>query len=122
MALYPAALRDQLGLREDTLCLSFGLQVANYRQLRDAVTFLREKGCTIKELPQELFPGLGHSTLVLDPDGHAVQLYAYMEQVGWDGQPRPAHLRPAITPGAWPDAVPALSDSYGGEVYLGPWG
>jgi catechol 2,3-dioxygenase-like lactoylglutathione lyase family enzyme len=122
MALYPVELREKLGLREDTLNMSFGLQVANYRQLRAAVAFLREKGCTIKELDPGLFPGLGHSVLALDPDGHAVQLYAYMEQIGWDGKPRPAHLRPAITPGEWPDAVPAASDSFEGEAYLGPWG
>ena len=27
------------------------------------------------------------------PDGHCIQLYYYMEQVGWDGRPRPAALR-----------------------------
>ncbi len=122
MALYPVELREKLGLREDTLNMSFGLQVANYRQLRDAVGFLREKGCTVKELPSELFPGLGHSALALDPDGHAVQLYAYMEQIGWDGQPRPAHLRPSIKAGEWPDTVGATSDAYEGEAFLGPWG
>ena len=122
LALYPLELRQELGLREDALCMSFGLQVANYRQLRDAVRFLRERGCTVKELDPGLFPGVGHSVLVFDPDGHAVQLYAYMEQIGWDGQPRPAHLRAAIKAGEWPEAVAARSDSYGGEAYLGPWG
>jgi len=122
MALYPVALREQLGLREDSLCMSFGVQVANYRQLKDAVKFLREKGCTVKELPPELFPGMGHSALALDPDGHAVQLYAYMEQIGWDGKPRPTNLRPRVTAGEWPETVEAASDAYGGEPYLGPWG
>jgi catechol 2,3-dioxygenase-like lactoylglutathione lyase family enzyme len=122
MALYPVDLRESLGLREDTLCMSFGLQLANYRQLRDAVGFLKEKGCTVRELPAELFPGIGYSALALDPDGHAVQLYAYMEQIGWDGRPRPASERPKITPGEWPEMVPAMPDSYGGEPYLGPWG
>jgi catechol 2,3-dioxygenase-like lactoylglutathione lyase family enzyme len=122
MALYPVELRESLGLREDTLCMSFGLQLANYRQLREAVGFLKEKGCTVRELPAELFPGIGYSALALDPDGHAVQLYAYMEQIGWDGRPRPASERPKITPGEWPETVPAMPDSYGGEPYLGPWG
>lgn len=122
IALYPVALREALSLREDTLCMSFGLQVANYRQLRDAVSFLRERGCTLRELPAELFPGLGHSVLALDPDGHAVQLYAAMEQVGWDGKPRPAHLRPAVKVGDWPETLPEDSDVYSGETFLGPWG
>jgi len=122
LALYPIALREQLGLSDHTTNFSFGLQLANYRQLRDALGFLKERGCTVKELPPELFPGLGHSFCVLDPDGHAIQLYAYMEQVGWDGQPRPAHMRPRITLGDWPETVPALPDSYAGEQFLGPWG
>jgi catechol 2,3-dioxygenase-like lactoylglutathione lyase family enzyme len=122
MALYPIELRETLGLRPDTTNFSFGLQVANYRQLRDAVAFLRERGCVIKELPPELFPGLGHSACVLDPDGHAIQLYAYMEQIGWDGRPRPASQRPQIQAGQWPETVPAESDTYSGEQFLGPWG
>ena len=122
VALYPVELREVLGLREDALCMSFGLQVANYRQLRAAVGFLREKGCTIKELPSELFPGVGHSVFALDPDGHAVQLYASMEQVGWDGRPRPAHLRIPVKPGEWPETLPEDSDVYAGEPFLGPLG
>ncbi|MDE3076649.1 MAG: VOC family protein, partial [Chloroflexota bacterium] len=122
LALYPVHLREALGLRPDTSCLSFGLQLGSYRQLREAVVFLRQKGCTVRELPSELFPGMGHSAFVFDPDGHAVQLYAYMEQIGWDGRPRPAHLRPRIEPGVWPETLPALADCYGGEAFLGPLG
>jgi hypothetical protein len=58
----------------------------------------------------------------LDADGHCIQLYYYMEQVGWDGQPRPKHLRRPVDPAAWPDRLEPLSDTYGGEPYLGPWG
>jgi catechol 2,3-dioxygenase-like lactoylglutathione lyase family enzyme len=122
LALYPVELREELRLRDDALCMSFGLQLADYRQLRDAVAFLRERGCTVRELPAELFPGMGHSAFVFDPDGHAVQLYAAMEQIGWDGKPRPAHLRPAIQAGEWPETLPADSDVYAGEPFLGPWG
>ncbi|HEU0166709.1 MAG TPA: VOC family protein [Chloroflexota bacterium] len=122
VALYPVALRSTLGLRPDSSCMSFGVQLATYSQLRTAVGWLREQGCTIKELDPALFPGMGHQALALDPDGHAVQLYHYMEQIGWDGQPRPAHLRPAIRQGDWPETVAAEPDSFGGEVFLGPWG
>ena len=41
LALFPLPLRDVLGLSSHSKCASFGLQVANYRQLRDAVKFLR---------------------------------------------------------------------------------
>jgi len=122
MALYPIELRSQLGLKEDSTTMAFGLQVATYRQLRDAVTFLRDRGCTIRELPPELSPGISHSALVLDPDGHALQLYWHMDQVSWDGSPRPPHLRTACRMADWPETLQPEADSFGGEVFLGPLG
>lgn len=122
LALYPTALRERLGLSEHTACLSYGLQVGSYRQLRDALAFLGEQGVRIIELPQELRPGIDYAAYAIDPDGHALELYWYMEQVGWDGRPRPAAQRPRVEPGAWPEAVAALPDSYCGEPFLGPLG
>jgi catechol 2,3-dioxygenase-like lactoylglutathione lyase family enzyme len=122
LALYPLDLRAELGFRLDSSCMSLGVQVATYRQLKDAVAFLRNHGCAVRELPPELFPGLGHSAFVLDPDGNAIQLYSYMEQIGWDGRPRPATERPAIKQGEWPATVPGQPDAYQGEVFLGPLG
>jgi catechol 2,3-dioxygenase-like lactoylglutathione lyase family enzyme len=121
LALYPRALRAELDLSESTSLMSFGLQLANYRQLRDAVPFLQRAGVRIRHLPPELSPGIDYSAFAIDPDGHALQLYYYMEQIGWDGKPRPAELRPKIDHANWPDTVPAASDAYSGEVYLGPW-
>ena len=122
LALYPAALRAVLGLREDTTLMVIGMQLANYQQLLDAMAFLKSHGVELRELPPELTPGMDHSILALDFDGHAVQLYWSMEQVGWDGAPRPAHLRRRVEPGVWPSELPANSDSYAGEPLLGPWG
>jgi catechol 2,3-dioxygenase-like lactoylglutathione lyase family enzyme len=122
LALYPVELREALGLRRESSCMSLGLQIATYRQLRDAVWFLRDRGCSVSELPPELFPGIGHSAFVFDPDGNAVQLYSYMEQVGWDGRPRPTDRRPRIVAGEWPETVAGQSDSYSGEAFLGPLG
>lgn len=121
LALYPMALRAELGLNENTSLFSFGMQVANYQQLRDAREFLAKEGVTLRQLPAELFPGIDYCTFAIDPDGHAIQLYYYMEQVGWDGRPKPAELRPKIDPEVWPETVPAQSDTFLGEVYLGPW-
>ena len=121
MALYPTALREELGLSPHTTCLSFGMQLGDYGQLRDAVSFLGDSGAEIKHLPPELFPGIDYSAFALDPDGHAIQLYYYMEQVGWDGKPRPASQRSQIA-SIWPDAVDPQPDTFAGEPFLGPLG
>jgi catechol 2,3-dioxygenase-like lactoylglutathione lyase family enzyme len=122
LALYPFALRSELGGGFKSTCLSFGVQVAEYSQLKDAVSFLKQRGVEIKYLPPELSPGIDYSAYALDPDGQAVQLYYYMEQVGWDGRPRPAELRRKVDNAKWPDRLEPASDTYAGEPYLGPWG
>jgi catechol 2,3-dioxygenase-like lactoylglutathione lyase family enzyme len=121
LALYPIALRAELGLSAHTTLFSFGMQVGDYGQLRDAVSFLKDAGIAIKHLPPELFPGIDYCAFAIDPDGHAMQLYYYMEQVGWDGRPRPATQRPIVDNTKWPESVPAHSDTFQGEPFLGPW-
>lgn len=120
LALYPIALRAELGLDARTTLFSFGLQLGDYRQLCDAIAFLRENKVQIKYLPPELFPGVDYSAFAIDPDGHAIQLHYYMEQIGWDGKPRPASARPKIDNDHWPKSVPLQSDTFRGEVYMGP--
>jgi len=123
VALYPLELRETLQLSPHTRCMAFGLQLANYRQLRDAVVFLRDHGVTVRDdIPQALVPGIDYAAYAFDGDGHCVQLYYYMEQVGWDGNPRPAGLRRQVEPGVWPEALEPVSDTYQGEPFLGPWG
>lgn len=123
LALYPLALREPLGLSSHTTCVALGLQLANYRQLRDAVQFLREHGArVIDSMPQELYPGMDYVAHVLDPDGHCLQLYYYMEQIGWDGRPRSQEQRRRVTPGDWPETLDPMPDTYHGEPFLGPWG
>jgi catechol 2,3-dioxygenase-like lactoylglutathione lyase family enzyme len=122
LALFPVELRQELGLRTDTTLMSFGIQLGSYQQLRDAVDFLKSHGVSFRELPPELTPGMDHTILAFDPDGHAMQLYWSMEQIGWDGKPRPARERHKIIAGAWPKVLEANSDSFSGEPFLGPLG
>ena len=122
IALYPLGLREELGLRPDSICMAYGMQVGSYQQLKDAISFLEGRGVTIKYPPPELFPGIDFSAFALDPDGHAIQLYYYMEQIGWDGRPRPAAARRKVDNAHWPDALDALSDTYRGPVFQGPLG
>jgi len=122
LALYPIALREKLGLDPRSTTLSFGLQLGNYRQLKDAIAFLKEHNRKVVELPPELFPGIDYSAFVVDPDGNLMQLYYYMERVGWDGRPRPAARRRKVEQGVWPETLEAMPDVYEGEAFNGPWG
>jgi catechol 2,3-dioxygenase-like lactoylglutathione lyase family enzyme len=123
LALFPLALREVLGLSAHSKCAVFGLQLANYRQLRDAVKFLKDHGVKLSEaIPPELHPGIDYAAHVLDPDGHCIRLYHAMEQIGWDGKPRPKDLRTPRDVTDWPEALEADGDAYLGEPFLGPWG
>ena len=122
VSIYPLAITKDLDIPHKSTCFSFGIKLYDYQQLRDAVTFLKKQGVKIVHFPPELFPGMDHTAFAVDPDGHLVQLYYYMEQIGWDGKPKPAHLRRPIDNANWPETVQALSDTFNGEPFLGPWG
>jgi catechol-2,3-dioxygenase len=119
IALYPLQLRERLGFSSHTLSMSLGLQVGSYTQLRDALHFLSDAGCKIVDFPAELHPGIDYTVNVLDPEGHCIQLYYYMEQIGWDGQPRPAHLRRQACQD-WPESVDPQADTHADSAFQGP--
>ena len=123
LGIFPKSWRKKLGLSEATSNLSFGLQLANYRQLQDAVQFLRGHGVRVETdiIPPALHPGIDYAAYAFDPDGHCLELYYSMEQVGWDGKPRPQELRRKVDPNNWPDILEPQSDTYTGEPFIGPW-
>ena len=105
-----------------TTLMSIAVQVATYKQLKDAIAFLREKGLRfIDTIPFELHPGIDYAAHAIGPDGHCIQLYHAMEQVGWDGRPRPAAQRRRVEPD-WPQTLEALPDTYADQVLQGPLG
>ena len=123
LALFPTAARSSLGLSGHSKCAALSLQVANYRQLKDAVQFLRDHDVKVTDaIPSDLHPGIDFAAHAIDPDGHLIQLYCAMEQIGWDGKPRPKELRQPRPMSAWPETLDANSDAYTGEPFLGPWG
>jgi catechol 2,3-dioxygenase-like lactoylglutathione lyase family enzyme len=122
LGLFPKELRKTLGLSERSSCMSFGIELGSYAQLREAMAFLKSRGVEIIDaIPPELYPGIDYSAFALDPDGHCIQLYYYMEQIGWDGRVRPAAERRQITT-PWPEALEPLADTYQDQVFQGPLG
>jgi hypothetical protein len=59
---------------------------------------------------------------VRDPDGHTIQLYCAMEQIGWEGKPRPKEARRPRSLREWPESLDTDANAYLGEPFLGPWG
>jgi len=121
LKLYPRALRDTLGLSAHTTCASMGLQLGSYQQLRSAVAWLKGQGVKFVDLPQALNPGIDYCAHIVDHDGHCLQLYYAMEQLGWDGRPRPQESRRKVTE-PWPETLAAMDDSYVDQVFQGPLG
>lgn len=122
LALFPKPLREKLGCSPHTTSASFGVEVGSYTQLRNAVAFLKEHSVQFKEMPPELHPGVDYAAYGCDPDGHLIQLYYYMEQIGWSGEPRPKELRRPVAWSDWPETLAPLSDTYVDQVFQGPLG
>ena len=122
LALHPWSLKEKLGIPAESTCAVMGFQLANYKQLRAAVDFLRSHEVPVFDTPLEFHTGIDHAVHFLDPDGHCVLLYHAMEHVGWDGQPRPAAQRTQMPLRNWPDALPDTATSYAAENFLGPLG
>jgi catechol 2,3-dioxygenase-like lactoylglutathione lyase family enzyme len=122
LSLLPKALRAELGLNPDTSCASMGVEVGSYQQLRDAVAFLKRQGVRFTDaVPAELYPGVDYAAHILDPAGHCLMLYYYMERIGWDGRPRPPELRRKVGKD-WPATLEPLADTYAGPAFMGPLG
>ena len=75
--------KDALGTQH------FAMEVASVDELFKAREFVKSKGLEIVAEGRR-GPGSNIEIHFLDPDGYDVELYADMEQVGWDGHTRPA--------------------------------
>ena len=122
MGLFDLELKAKLDIDQRSRLFAMGVELGSYQQLRDAVAWLQGKGLDVKtDLPQELHLGIGYAALVTDPNGHRALLYSGMEQVGWDGQPRPADQRPVLQD-EWPETLEAVLDTNMSLGRLGPMG
>ncbi|HEY8693204.1 MAG TPA: VOC family protein [Chloroflexota bacterium] len=75
--------RSALGLNH------FAMEVGSVDELFKIREFLKAKGVAITYEGRR-GPGSNPGVEFLDPDGYQLELYADMEQIGWDGKSRPA--------------------------------
>ena len=105
LALYPIALRAKLGLSPHTTCMSFGNQVGDYQQLRERDRLPQgerrhHQVPAARALPRHRLFAPSRSI----PTAIPIQLYYYMEQIGWDGKAaRQVRAAARSTTTNWPD-------------------
>ena len=124
LGLFPKSWRKKLGLSETTSNMSFGLQLANYQQLKDAVTFLRENGVRVET--DIIPPELASRVSTMPPTPSTPTATASSSTTTWSrsagtASPRPKELRRKVDPNNWPEILEPLSDTYSGEPFIGPW-
>lgn len=66
-------------------------QVNTLEEVVNAVGYFNKKDVTLRRMGRDM-PGSNWHVYVRDPDGHTIELYYGMEQVGWDGLSKPTEL------------------------------
>jgi catechol 2,3-dioxygenase-like lactoylglutathione lyase family enzyme len=64
-------------------------QVGSLEEVASAHDYFAQRQVTISRLGRD-FPGSNWALYVLDPDGHRIEFYYGMEQIGWDRRSKPA--------------------------------
>src|SRR5215471_9014113 len=66
-------------------------QVGTMEEVFAAADYFSEKQVEIRRVGRDM-PGSNWHTYIRDPDGHTVELYYGMEQIGWDGRSKPESM------------------------------
>ena len=66
-------------------------QVGTMDEVFAAADYFRERDVEIRRVGRDM-PGSNWHTYIRDPDGHTVELYYGMEQIGWDGRSKPESM------------------------------
>ena len=64
-------------------------QVGTLEEVVNAHEYFEQRQIYISRLGRD-FPGSNWALYVLDPDGHRIEFYYGMEQIGWDRRSKPA--------------------------------
>ncbi|MDR3402392.1 MAG: VOC family protein [Chthoniobacter sp.] len=120
IGLFELGLRDAIKADPRTRLGTLGIELGSYRQLRDAVSWLRSRGHEVwTDAPPALRPGIDYAAFLRDPGGHTLMLYCGIEQIGWSGAPRPASQRMPINP-SWPETLTPTDNRYSTLTRQGP--
>ena len=113
---------DKLGRwRENVTVNQITWQCGSLEEVVNGHHWLTGQGCNMIRSGRDM-PGSNWHTYLMDPDWFQNELYYGMEQIGWDGRPRPADQRRRIDNDNWPERLEPAADSYAGEAFMGPWG
>lgn len=66
-------------------------QVNSLREVNDAYFYFQKYGIKVQRIGRDL-PGSNWAVYAYDPDGHRVELFYGMEQIGWQGKSKPAAM------------------------------
>jgi catechol 2,3-dioxygenase-like lactoylglutathione lyase family enzyme len=66
-------------------------QVGTLEEVVNAYQFLKERGIKIRRVGRDM-PGSNWHVYFCDPDGHTIELYYGMEQVGWTHHSKPKDM------------------------------
>lgn len=66
-------------------------QVNSLKEVHDACQFFEDRGVTISRVGRDE-PGSNWAVYVFDPDGHRVEFFYGMEQIGWSGKSKPSAM------------------------------
>src|SRR4029453_6317842 len=66
-------------------------QCGSLREIMDAHTYFQERGVPIQRVGRDM-PGSNWHVYVYDPDGHTIELYYGIEQIGWNQLSKPTEM------------------------------
>ena len=85
----PAGVDDELFTAFNRLS-HVAYEVGGLEELFRLKEYLVARNVTIVRGVGQLFPGGNYNLDVLDAEGNRVEIFCDIEQIGWDGRPRPA--------------------------------
>jgi catechol 2,3-dioxygenase-like lactoylglutathione lyase family enzyme len=113
VALFPVALRTELGMSDQTVLANFSLRVQTYEQLKNARSFLVQRGWKEFAMAEELHPGIAYAAHFMLDDIHCMQLYFEMEQFGTGPLSRDPYAE-------WPETLLGHAHTFAEQVRQGP--